>query len=333
MLNGPTALAMTLTPLAEALHDRGVDFDALARRAGIDPVLLARRNARYPSARVHRLWRLAAEATSNDPLLGVQVSNRIRPGTFHALGLGIVSSTSLLAALKRIERYSGVISTNGRFVLIERDGNMSLETRPHEATVLPAPHWVDAMVVGLCRLLELCAGPTATPTLVRLPPRSAAPPAALRDALGCPVESGADHVAIVFDAARVSEPLVSGNAELAAEADRIAARCIEQLAPESAAARVRALILKAMPSGEVDQDGIARSLNQSASTLQRRLREEGTSYQRLLDATRRELAVDYLKDGRHSLADITFLLGFADQSNFTRAFRRWTGKTPRQFLS
>ena len=148
-----------------------------------------------------------------------------------------------------------------------------------------------------------------------------------------PAEPDADHVAIVFDATRVAEPLVSGNAELAAEADRIATRCIEELAPGSAAARVRALILEAMPSGDVDQDGIARALNQSASTLQRRLREEGTSYQRLLDATRRELAVDYLKDGRHSLADITFLLGFADQSNFTRAFRRWTGKTPRQFLS
>jgi AraC-like DNA-binding protein len=263
----------------------------------------------------------------------VQVSNRIRPGTFHALGLGIVSSTSLLAALKRIERYSSVISTNGRFVLVERNGNMSLETRPHEATVLPAPHWIDAMVVGLCRLLELCAGPTATPTLVRLPPRAAAPPEALREALGCPAEPDADHVAIVFESARVAAPLVSGNAELAAEADRIATRCMEELAPDSAAARVRALILKAMPSGDVDQDGIARALNQSASTLQRRLRQEGTSYQRLLDATRHELAVDYLKDGRHSLADITFLLGFADQSNFTRAFRRWTGKTPRQFLS
>jgi AraC-like DNA-binding protein len=333
MLNGPTALAMTLAPLAEALREYGVDFDVLARQAGVDPALLARPNARYPSAHVHRLWRLAAEVTSNDPLLGLRVGSRVRPGTFHALGLGIVSSTSLLAALKRIERYSNVISTNGRFLLVERDGSTCLETRPHERTVLPAPHWIDALVVGIGRLLEMCAGPTARPTLVCMPPRSAAPPAALGAALGCPVQPESDHVSFVFDAARVAEPLVSGNAELAAEADRIAARCIEQLAPESASARVRALILKAMPSGDVDQDGIARALNQSASTLQRRLRQEGTNYQRLLDATRRELALDYLKDGRHSLADITFLLGFADQSNFTRAFRRWTGKTPRQFLS
>ena len=67
--------------------------------------------------------------------------------------------------------------------------------------------------------------------------------------------------------------------------------------------------------------------------MQRRLRREGTTYQSLLDSTRRDLALDYLRQGRHSLADITFLLGFTDQSNFTRAFRRWTGKTPRQYMA
>ena len=113
----------------------------------------------------------------------------------------------------------------------------------------------------------------------------------------------------------------------------MAARYIEGLEPSSAAARVRALLLKAMSSGDLDQDGIALALNQSASTLQRRLRREGTTYQRVLDTTRRELALEYLREGQHTLADITFLLGFADQSNFTRAFRRWTGATPRQFLT
>ena len=113
----------------------------------------------------------------------------------------------------------------------------------------------------------------------------------------------------------------------------MAARSIEGLAPDTAATRVRALLLKAMSSGDLDQDGIALALNQSASTLQRRLRREGTTYQRVLDTTRRELALEYLTAGEHTLADITFLLGFADQSNFTRAFRRWTGTTPRQFLT
>ena len=332
MLNTPTALAMTLAPLKEVLPEYGIDFSALARRAGIDPDMLSLPNARCPSARVQKIWRLAA-AETGDPLLGLRVGSLVRPGVFHALGLGIVSSTSVLAALRRIERYSSVVSTNGRFVLIQQDGLASLETRRTERTVDPMREWLDATVVAVCRMLRLCAGPAATPVKVRLPDRYNPPVAAYRAALGCPVEFRGESIAIAFDAQVAARPVLSGNPELAAEADRIAVRYLEGMVPDSTAARVRALLLQAMPSGDVDQEAVARALHQSPSTLQRRLREEGTSYQRLLDATRRELAVDYLRQGSHSLADITFLLGFSDQSNFTRAFRRWTGRTPREYLS
>ncbi len=331
MLNTPTALVMTLAPLQEALAGYGMDFAGLARRAGIDPELLSSADARCPFSRIQKLWRLAA-AQSGDPLFGLRVGQHVRPGIFHALGLGIVSSTSVLAALRRLERYSGVVSTNGRFVLIQRAGLASLEARHMEHSVALVPEYVDATVVALCRVLQLCAGPAATPLEVRLPDRRNAAPAAYREALGCATRFGAEHVAIVYDAGIAARPVLSGNSELAAEADKIAHRYLEGLLPESTAARVRALLLKAMPSGEIDQEEVARVLHQSPSTLQRRLREEGTSYQQLLDATRRELAIDYLREGQHSLADITFLVGFSDQSNFTRAFRRWTGRTPRDYL-
>jgi AraC-like DNA-binding protein len=332
MLNTPTALAMTLAPLKEALPGYGMDFSALARRVGIDPELLSRPDARCPSSRIQKLWRLAAEQ-SGDPLFGLRVGQHVRPGIFHALGLGIVSSTSVLAALKRIERYSSVVSTNGRFVVVQDQTLASLEARRTQYTVVPIPQFLDAAVVAVCRVLRLCAGPAATPLEVRLPERHSAPTAAYREALGCPVKFGAEYVALVYDAQVAARPVLSGNPELAAEADKMSLRYLEALLPDSTAGRVRALLLSAMPSGEIDQEEIARALHQSPSTLQRRLREEGTSYQQLLDGTRRELALHYLGEGQHSLADITFLLGFSDQSNFTRAFRRWTGRTPRDYLS
>jgi AraC-like DNA-binding protein len=162
-------------------------------------------------------------------------------------------------------------------------------------------------------------------------PRTA-PAEAYRQLLKCPVEFDGEHIAILFDAESAARPVLSGNAELAAEADRLAERYVAELSSDPTIARVRNLLLRAIQSGQVDQDGIARSLNQSPSTLQRRLRRAGTSYQDLLDSTRRDLALDYLQQGRHSLADIAFLVGFSDQANFTRAFRRWTGKSPRSFL-
>jgi AraC-like DNA-binding protein len=331
MLNTPTALAVTATPLQEASQAYGIDFNALARQAGLDPARLAEPNARYPAARIQRLWTLAAEASA-DPLFGFRVGALTRPGVFHALGLGIVSSTSVLAALRRIERYSSIVSTNGRMRLRDRDGLVSLETEPHELTIMPTTHCVDAMVVAICRMLEQCAGPTAIPQrVVFMRPRTA-PPEAYRELLKCEVQFDGPRIALQFDAAMAARPVLSGNAELAAEADRLSERHLAGLAQDPTVASVRSLLLKAIPSGQVDQDEIARSLNQSASTLQRRLRRAGTRYQDLLDATRRDLAFAYLEQGEYGLADIAFLLGFTDQANFTRAFRRWTGETPRTFM-
>jgi AraC-like DNA-binding protein len=332
MLDRPTALAMTVAPLKEALQARGLDFGVLARRVGLDPEELARPNARYPSARIQRLWALAA-AESGDPLFGLHVGQLARPGVFHALGLGIVSSQSLLAALRRIERYSAVVSTNGRFVLVSGTGIVALESRPTPGMVPPTPEWMDALVVAVCRLLQTAAGSTATPQCVRVPHAGRERADAYRDILGCEVVFDAEYLSLEFDAVRAAESVFTGNPELAAEADRISARYLDGLVPGAAATRVRELLLKAMPSGEFAQESVARALNQSPSTLQRRLRREGTNYQRLLDSTRHELALEYLRGGRHSLADVAFLLGFTDQSNFTRAFRRWTGKTPGQYLS
>jgi len=332
MLNKPTVLAMTVAPLREALQQYGLEFAVLARRAGLDPGLLTEPNARYPTEPLQRLWEIAA-AESADPIFGFRVGSLVRPGTFHALGLGIVSSTSVLAALNRVQRYSSIVSTNGRLVVMQQDGLVGLETRADQMTVMPTIHCVDALVVGLCRILVQCAGPSAMPAKVVFMRPRAAPAEVYREVLGCPVEFDGRHIAIWFDAAAAARPVLSGNAELAAEADKLSARYMDALAPESTAARVRSLLLKAMPSGEFSRDAIARSLNQSASTLQRRLRDEGATYQELLDATRHEMALDYLRQGRHSLVDVAFLLGFTDQSNFTRAFRRWTGKTPREYLS
>lgn len=331
MTDSPTTLAVTLVPVQQVLADYGLDFRELARSVGIDPDLPAKPDARGSVPRLQKLWRLAS-AASGDPLFGLRVGQAARPAVFHALALGIMTSGTLLAALRRVERYSSVLSTNGRLVVVEQEDHVTLEGRraPNQVEISVATF--DAFAVILCRLLKLCAGPLGVPQLVRLP--HAAPPDATPfvECLGCPVQFDASTIAFVFDAHAARQPVPSGNPGLAAEADRMAERYLEQFDPDTVAARVRALILQAMPSGEIDQLGIARSLHQSTSTLQRRLRREGTSFQSLLSETRREKALEYLRSGRHSLADITFLLGFADQSNFTRAFRRWTGKTPREFL-
>jgi AraC-like DNA-binding protein len=91
------------------------------------------------------------------------------------------------------------------------------------------------------------------------------------------------------------------------------------------------LLIDLLPSGKASQETVSQRLNCSTSTLQRQLQSEGLSYRDVLESTQRSMAETYLRDKKHTHAQIAYLLGFSDQSNFSRAFKRWTNSTPRQF--
>ena len=88
-----------------------------------------------------------------------------------------------------------------------------------------------------------------------------------------------------------------------------------------------------MGGREINLDVVAGKLAMSPRNLQLKLKEEGTTYQEVLDDLRKKIALDNLKEPGASIGDLAFLLGYSDQSAFNHAFKRWTGKTPRQFRS
>ncbi len=86
-----------------------------------------------------------------------------------------------------------------------------------------------------------------------------------------------------------------------------------------------------LPAGESAIEEAAKRLALTKRTLQRKLAEESSSYQAVLTATRRELAQHYLARSSVSLVEVAYLLGFQDGNSFIRAFRGWTGETPREY--
>jgi AraC-like DNA-binding protein len=117
------------------------------------------------------------------------------------------------------------------------------------------------------------------------------------------------------------------------EHDRFAGDYLRQFDHAQTSFRAREVILKRLPDGEPRRDQVAAELHMSERTLQRRLVEEATSFLQLLDDTRRELAEQYLGRLHLSLAQAAYLLGFADQSSFFRACRRWFELSPGQYRS
>ena len=97
--------------------------------------------------------------------------------------------------------------------------------------------------------------------------------------------------------------------------------------------KVRQALAQSLPSGRVTEEDVAQRLNRSVSSLQRHLRAEGTGYRHILERTRERLAREYLSSGQHPIAEVAYLLGYADQSTFTRAFKRWTGMSPGAYVS
>jgi AraC-like DNA-binding protein len=149
----------------------------------------------------------------------------------------------------------------------------------------------------------------------------------------CPLAFGAARTSLHFSNADLARPVITANPLLVATHEQVAARRMQEFGQSHATQSVRQLILQALPEGEPTRDNIAAGLRISSRSLQRQLRDEGTSFHDLLDGIRRDLAERYLGNERIRLADAASLLGFSDQSSFTRAVNRWFASPPSKVRS
>jgi AraC-like DNA-binding protein len=141
---------------------------------------------------------------------------------------------------------------------------------------------------------------------------------------------GASEDAMVFDAALLDRALVMANPELARRNDEAVREYLARIEHGSIIDLVRGKLIHRLADKPSSQE-IARALGMSQRSMQRRLHESGTSYEAVLGEVRKELACAYLREGRYSVGELAFTLGFEDASAFARAFRRWTGVSPSTF--
>jgi AraC-like DNA-binding protein len=129
----------------------------------------------------------------------------------------------------------------------------------------------------------------------------------------------------------VDEFLSSSNPKLADLNDQVMIEYLAELDQDNLAQRVKATILDQLPSGNVTDESVSRDLYMSARKLQRQLESAGTTFYTLLNETRVDLAKKFLRDQGTSMTEIAYLLGFSENSAFSRAFKRWMGVSPSQY--
>jgi len=308
----------------------GLDVQGIFAEAGIDLADLQKVDARVPTEQSSKLWEVATERTGN-PAIGLINPDVPRPNNFDVVGFTMISSPTLRAALERFARYMRVVSDAASIDLEDVEEGVRLRFGlfggsypiPRQRmeydllTILTFSRWVSAR-----KIIPL------TMNLVWKQPADLKP---YQEAFQCPLVFDADFDGFVFAHGDLDFALPAHNPMVAAMHDNLVMERMARMDGQSIAHRVREQIIVALPDGEPRREQIASALNLSDRTLQRRLREENTSYDRLLDTTRCELAQQYLARSTISVAEVAYLLGFADQSNFFRACKRWFEISPGQY--
>jgi AraC-like DNA-binding protein len=310
-----------------ALDAAGCDGSALLAEAGFDLSHLGGPDARCPLAKTGKLWRVALEATG-DEAFGVKLASYFTHTAFHALGYGLSASSTLKEAFERVQHYAHVVSDaiEYRFHRCGAEYHFYIEPR----TEVPIES-IDALVGMHLRMCRSLIGRDFSPLSVELRrPR----PVVIDDferLWRAPLRFNAEHNRLRLDRESIERVLDSGNPELARLSDAVSARYLARIERHNMEARVRTVLTQRLQHGEPSQEEVAQILNVSARTLQRKLGDSGTTFRKIVDETRRALALAHFSVPQMSVNEVTHLLGFSCSSSFTRAFRRWTGLSPSEW--
>lgn len=327
----PTTSSTTLTSWAlliwKKLQAQGLDSHSIFKQANLDPAKLGDGNARYNFLDMSKLWEISIQET-NDPCFGIEVGKSWAPTTFHALGFAWLASHTLKDALVRLSRYTRIVN-NSLSARLEEHGtqlHLYMETSEDEKHIHYAGRDAGmAAVLTMCRIL---CGESFSPLEIHVSRKRSLCGDQLEAFTGIPINYESKNNLIIFDDMRAEIRLASGNSELAKVNEDVAIKYINTLDRTSVVMQVKASLIELMPSGQVYEKIIASELNMSLRTLQRKLSDEKTSFSKIYKSIRQEMANEYIQDSQMSMTEISYLLGFSEQANFTRAFKDWYGTSP-----
>ena len=322
-----TFLATMGQVFVRVVEMHGINARNLLLEVGVDPETLRDPSARIPS-RVTDVAFAKAAALIPDPAFALRAARCWHPSNLGALGHAWLTSSTLRTGLQRLERYSRILGEKAHIQLANtREGlRFIYDHRRHDPALRAiGADFMLSLVVDMCRMNYGASLRPMEVSLARAKPADTEP---YRHFFGCSIHFNAHEDSFLLSPRMADEMLSTANRQLAGTLDGILAGQLAALDRNNIPARCKATLLEQMTSGDLSEAGMAKALHLSRRTLQRKLAESQLSYQKLVDDTRRDLALRYLDDPRTTLTDITFLLGFSGQSAFTRAFRRWTGVSP-----
>jgi len=306
---------ITLLHIASYLRQRGIRPAEVFQRVGVSPSMLAAPGHWVPRDLCFELGGQAA-ALTGERFFGSRIGQLFDLHHLGAWGHAVVSAPNIGKACAVAARGIGLLEqgTDLHFVTLERQAQLRFMFCGKMAAN-PLQHLVGTLVV-LRKIACMAGCSDAVSVHFSLPYARGVD--ALEETHGPRLEFGCEYDAIVID-----REILDCATSIVCDG--------ETAEPAETAQTVRALIKRNLPYGRCTIKAIAAEQGLSMRTLQRRLCEWGFSFEEILDDVRRTQAMEYMLAGGYSALEIAFLLGYSDQAHFSRAFKRWTGLSTREY--
>jgi AraC-like DNA-binding protein len=325
-----SVVAAWVSALVSYAEQRGAHRAALLEAAQLDDELLSDPDQRITPAQSDALW-AAVDEKLKDANLGLHFGESLKSARpFGVMGYLSRAAETWGDALVLVQRYHPLLGmVKARFDRDTSGATFSIET----ATTVHGSlrQATEAAVTSMVVMARRATGKPLDPIEVRFRhPR----PADVKEherIFRCPVVFGAEIDAFDYEAASLATPLLVRDKQVERYLEGLANAKLKKVQiPVGVAEQTAQAVERALPKGSPSLSQVGKQLGLSARTLQRRLKEEGTSFAAVIDGVRKRLALEWVDSGRLTLSEVGYKLGFADPSAFRRAFHRWTGKSPRQ---
>jgi AraC-like DNA-binding protein len=307
-------------------RDMNISPQDVLRHARLPLDLLSRKSPMITGKEYFRLWDGLATVLRDNPAFPLDLARSTTPETFSPPVFASFCSPNLNAAAARIAHYKPLVGpirlsvkTSNERTTIKIGALPEYGDLPPSLITMELAWWVHVPRLATREHLV----PLSVHTTVDIPEK-----AVYEDYFGVHLTKS-DFDGVTFSAQDAERPFLTASDAMWSIFEPELNQRMQDLAQDATHTdRVRACLMEIVASGQYSVGDVASRLAVSPRTLQRHLRQEGTSFQQVLDGLREELARSYLARSEYSNGQIAFLLGYEDPNSFFRAFRAWTGQTP-----
>jgi len=313
--------------LVNYLDLQGMERKTILAKVALTEQQLNSSNELIDTTDYEQLFQLAEEQL-NTKMIGFEFGQAIEPDRWGVLGYIVYTSPSLQSALKSQYEYQSLAGNVGVPLHEIKDNSITLMWAP---SYLCSYHTVEEVITSWVVIAKKLTNYSATPLKIYFNHSCPSQVDIYQDFFGCEVEFDSPINGIKISRSVLELPLVKYSPELNTMLCEQASRVVNNLIQQLPVQVVTQFITNQLPMGVPEVESAAQYVQMSVRTLQRKLNEHELTYSGLVDSIRKELAQSYLLKTDSKIVRISQMLGFSEQSAFQRAFKRWTGKTPKSF--